>query len=80
MNTLQMIEDSLGDVGFEADYDLNVHPEALTKKEKQMAEVLMRVYKIAHGFNQKHSCYGSHEEWREEGRIRNPLFKDTNEK
>ena len=62
---LSMIENAFADVGFKAEYAL-LHPENMTKNEKEMAETLTRIYQIAHGFNQSNPCWSSHENWREE--------------
>lgn len=45
--------------------DLSFHPETLTEREKLLSKKLSRIYHLAHGFNDRHSCYCAHAVWRE---------------
>jgi len=64
---LSMIENELAHVGFKAECAL-LHPKDMTENEKEMAETLTSIYKIAHGFNEDHPCWSSHEDWRNDER------------
>jgi len=65
-NPLQAIE-NLVDDDFCEDiaYVLAVRPDSMSEREREMAQRLLHIYRIAHSHN-SHSCYTSHEDWRTE--------------
>jgi hypothetical protein len=60
---LTAIEDLVGD-DFAEEIMMEHANGRLRGRSKEMAWRLRKIYRIAHGFNRKHSCYHVHGEWR----------------
>lgn len=52
------------DVVNDAEMDLRQRPEAMTELERTLTEKLLRVYELAHAYNDDHSCHYVHTDWR----------------
>lgn len=48
------------------EYQLASHPEKLTKNERECAELLSTLYRVAHSMNQRASCYRVYSVWRQQ--------------
>jgi hypothetical protein len=63
---LDKIEEVVADDFSESlDYDATLHPERLTERERVLARKISAIYRLAHGFNDLHSCHHVHADWRE---------------
>ncbi len=60
---LERIENIVSD-DLSVEIDMDLANGELSGREKQMAQKLVTIYKIAHAHNPNHSCHYVHEDWR----------------